>query len=197
MSNLIAPLEYFLEGGSPVFAPQRAVASATRHLSVYRVENFKLERVCSLDEFRTAVCVSGMMLVTYALEMLPLSGYDTAWRTDFEFTDVPTLQTMVAQGNSPMLIEGAIRLRKDWPKNSGRLPGYQGGMAGYARVFDACWTERRQMLETEYGVSSVYPRLKEIIKYLKTKGLRLEHEKLIHTVFGALHKSAMLQYLDL
>jgi hypothetical protein len=196
MSNLIAPLEYFLEGGHPEFAPHRAVANATRHLSVYRVENFRLERVCSLDEFRTVVSVGGMMMLTFALEMLPLKGLATSWRTEFEFKDVPTLQTMVAQGNSPMLIEGANRLRKNWPNHAGRLTGYQGGMTGYGRIWDACWLERRQVLDAEHGVASVYPRLKEIMKYLKTKGFRLEHEALIHTAFGALQKSSMLQFLD-
>jgi hypothetical protein len=198
MTNLLAPLDYFLEGGHSEFAPHRAVAKNTRHLSVYRVENFRLERVCSLDEFRMAVSMSGMLMLTFALEMLPVKGYAAVWREEPEFKDLATLQTMVAQGNNPMLIEGAHRLRNQWPKGFSKLSGYQGGVEGYGRLWDACWLEKRQLVDTTlHGVASVYPRVKEAIKYLKVRGHRIEHEQLINDVLGALQKSHMLQFLDM
>jgi hypothetical protein len=198
MTNLTAPLEYFLEDGRSEFAPHRAVAKATRHLSVFRVDNFKLERVCSLDEFRMAVSMGGMLMLAYALDTLPTKGYAATWREEHEFKDLPTLQAMVAQGNHPMLVEGAMHLRNQWPNRFSSLSGYQGGVEGYGRLWDACWLDKRQVVDTTlHGVASFYPRVKEAIKYLKSTGLQLEHEQLINTVLGAMQKSHMLQFLDM
>jgi hypothetical protein len=174
------------------------VANHTRHLSVYRVEDFKLARVCSLDEFRVVVSMGGMLMLSFVLEMLPTRGHEAVWSDEYEFKDVPALQAMLAQGNSPMLIEAALHLRNQWPRRYSNLSGYQGGAEGYGRLWDACWLEQRQVVDTTlHGVSSFYPRVKEALKYLKVRGHRTEHEQLINTVLGTLQKSHMLQFLDM
>ncbi|KVP16979.1 hypothetical protein [Burkholderia ubonensis] len=199
MSNLTAPLTYFLEGGAPEFAEERKTASATRHLSVFRVENYKLVRVCSIDEFRVAVSLAGMLMAVYAFEARLASDPGLTWFSG-EFANVATAQAMVAQGNNPLLIETAIRLSRGsaWPKSTCLVKGYQGGMEGYGRLGRACWTPHRQVVDlSEHGVSSVYPRVKEAIKHLKSKGLFVEYEQLIHTVLGVIQHTSHLQFLDI
>ncbi|KWA84066.1 hypothetical protein WL29_22125 [Burkholderia ubonensis] len=201
MSNLTAPLEYFLQGGAPEFNDARKAANATRHLSVYRVDNYKLVRVCSLDEFRVAVSMAGMLMAVFAFEEQLARDPSIKWLSDAEFSTVAAAQALVSQGNSPLLVETAIRLWQSgaWPKHSRLIKGYQGGIEGYGRVACACWTPGRQSVDlTEHGVSSFYPRTKEAVKHLKREGLKLEHEQLIHDVFGPIQTGTwFLQFLDM
>ncbi len=195
MSNLTAPLDYFLDGSSPEFAEHRAVANATRHLSVFHVQDFKLVRVCSLDEFRTAVSMAGMVMLVFALDACT----SATGRLAMEFKDLSKLMPMVSQGNHPMLIEGAITLRSHWPKEVNKLTGYQAGTEGYGRLCDACWPRKGQLVDTTlHGIASVYPRVKEALKYLqKHRGYSVAHEQLIHTVFGVIQQARHLQFLDM
>jgi hypothetical protein len=195
MSNITAPLDYFLEGGSSEFSEHRAVAGQTRHISVFHVQDFKLVRVCSLDEFRMAVSMAGMVMLAFALD----ECRGATGRMASEFKDVAALHAMVSQGNHPRLIEAAIALRANWPREVTRLTGYQAGTEGYGRLCDACWPMKWQMVDTtQHGIASVYPRVKEALKYLKThRGYTFAHEPLIHTVFGVLQKAHHLQFLDM
>ncbi|KVP75137.1 hypothetical protein WJ96_05080 [Burkholderia ubonensis] len=200
MSNLTAPLDYFLDGGAPKYAQARKAAGETRHLSVYRVENYKLVRVCSLHEFRVAVSMAGMLMAVYAFEMRLARDPDTKWFRQAEFSSVSIAQALVSQGNNPLLIEAAIELWQGngWPEDARFLKGYNGGIEGYGRLARACWTPQRQSVDlTEHGVSSVYPRTKAAIKHLKARGLQLEHEQLIHEVFGAMQQTWHFQFLDM
>ena len=201
MSNITAPLDYFLQGSAPEFKEERKAVNETRHLSVFRVEDYKLVRVCSLDEFRVVVSMAGMLMAVFAFEERLALDPGLQWRGGAELSTVAAAQALVSQGNDPLLIETAIAMwnSNGWPKGSRLIKGYQGGIEGYGRLARACWTPRRQSVDlTEHGVSSFYPRVKEAIKHLKRKGLKLEHEQLIHDVLGPIQTGTwFLQFLDM
>lgn len=198
MSKMTAPLDYFLELGQPEFADMRKAVSEGRHLSVFRLENHKLVRVCSLDEMRIAVAISGVLMLAYVREELatlyPSRSFpNLAWAPEGS-----ALFSLVSQGDSPQLMEVGIQLWRAprWPGEVYRLKGYQGGLEGFGRLSRSTWHSGCQMFDTtEHGISSVGPRVKEALKLLKTKGYPVAHEKLINQVLSAIQKSAVLLFL--
>lgn len=203
-------LENFLTSRSPVHAEPREFGAATQHLGVYRTEDYKLVRVCSLSELRVAVALSGMVMAAYALEKRLAEDPTVVLDLPSELSDLRTLQHAVAQGDSPLLIEGALDLwkagdipswsesRHAWPKGTGKVSGYQGGVEGFVRLVKACWTPRLPWFDTsEHGISSVLPRTKEALKHLRTKhGIPVAHEAAILDIMGQLQKTRLLQFLE-
>lgn len=201
MSNLTAVLDNFLQGGHSGYTEARQVAKATQHLSVYRVKDFELVRVCSLDEFRVVVSMAGMLMAVCAFEARQLAtGSDFVWRSAAELSTVHAAQTLVSQGNHPLLVETAIDLwdRGDWPEDSRWLPGYRGAMEGYGRLACACWTQGAHFVDlSEHGVSSVYPRTMQALKRFKKCGVPVEHEELITDVLGVMPQAWHLHFLNM
>lgn len=215
MTGFTAAVDNFLDYPTPRFEAARAVGRATRGLSVYRAENFRLVRVCSLTELRAAVAMAGMAMAAYALEMCQ-AKYEDAFlafgSAATELADLPTLQHAAAQGNTPLLIEGILQIKDGgqphpvrrgvrysglWPKGTAKVAGYQGGVEGLIRLSAACWTEGRQWLDTnEHGISSVLPRAKAAFKHLRGKGIPVAHEKQALEILGALAITPLLQFLE-
>lgn len=213
MTGFTAAVDNFLDYPTPRFEKARAVGLATRGLSVYRTENFRLVRVCSLTELRAAVALAGMAMAAYALERCQAEYEDAflAFTYAIELTDLPTLQHAAAQGNTPLLIEGILQIKDGgqphpvrkgvrysglWPKGTAKVAGYQGGVEGIIRLSAACWTEGRQWLDmNEHGISSVLPRAKAAFKHLRGRGIPVAHDKRVLEILGALAITPLLQFL--
>jgi hypothetical protein len=223
MTAFTAAMDNFLADDSPGYAAAREVGRSTARLGVFRTENYKLVRVCSLSEMRVAVALSSMVMAAYALERTRAASAGVGMAADStivlalpgggELTDLITLQHAVAHGDSPRLIEGAIDVWRAgqpsshrfgthyshlWPRGTTKLTGYQGGVEGLVRLNAACWTERMPWLDTtEHGISSVLPRTKEALKHMREKlGIPVSHEKTILALLGQLQKTSLLLYLE-
>lgn len=222
MTTFIAPLEHFLDDASPTWSKERELCRATRAIDVYRTENYNLVRVCSLGELRVAVATASMAMAAFALEkVLGASGAaavglapdaSISLGLSSELSDLRTLQHAVAQGESPLLIEGCLEVWKAgfipswhgphyshlWPKGTPSVPGYKVGVEGLIRMARVCWTEGAQWFDTtEHGMSSVLPRTKEAMKHLRvTHGIPVVHEKAILSILEQLQKSWMHVFLE-
>lgn len=223
MTGFTAALENFLAEDTPGYAEARAVGRATQRLGVFRTENYKLERVCSLSELRVAVALSSMVMAAYALEKTRAAASGIGMTADStivlalpgggELTDLTTLQHAVAHGDSPRLIEGAIDVWRAgeppshrfgshyghlWPRGTTKLTGYQAGVEGLVRLNGFCWTEDMPWFNPfEHGISSVLPRTKEALKHMREKlGIPVSHEKTILAIIGQLQKTSLLLFLE-
>jgi hypothetical protein len=222
MTAFTAALDNFLADDTPAYASARELGHATRHVAVFRTENYQLERVCSLAELRVAVALSSMVMAAYALEKTRAAASGIGMTADStivlalpgggELTDLLTLQHAIAQGDSPRLIEGALDVWLAgeppshrygshyghlWPRGTTKLTGYQAGVEGLVRLNGFCWTEHMPWFNPfEHGISSVLPRTKEALKHMREKlGIPVSHEKTILAIIGQLQETSLLVYL--
>jgi hypothetical protein len=209
MTTFLDPLEHFLSESTLAWSSARELGQATRTVAVFRAENYRLARVCSLAELRVAVATASMAMAAYALEMRQAVDSTAVLGLSSELADLNTLCHAIAQGETPRLIEGCLELRNAgelsrysrkeqfWPADTIKLAGYQGGVEGLNRLIRACWTERLQWFDTsEHGISSVLPRTKAAFKHLRAHGLPVAHEKAILAILEPLQQTQLLQFLD-
>lgn len=222
MTGFTAAMDNFLADDTPGYAKEREFGRATHQLSVFRTQNYKLVRVCSLSELRVAVALASMAMAAFALEKTQAASVGVGMTADptivlalpsgGDLCDLLTLQHAVGQGDSPRLIEGALdvwhagqpsshryggQYRHLWPKGTTKLAGYQGGVEGLVRLNAACWTVGRPWLDTnEHGVASVLPRAKAAFKHLRDQGIPVSHDKRVLEILGALAITPLLQFLN-
>lgn len=194
MSNSVIAVENFINSRDEKNRYTRELFRSTSELQVCLIEDYRVVPICSINEYRLIVALAGALMLDFAYEQVAAKGGSISLGAGF--AEYPDLRALLLEGEAPQLIELSIsRSSLDWPRAVYNLPGYSAGIEGFRRLGRVNWDAVSSLDLTAHGISSVYPRTRNAIKNLKSKGLSIRHEKLVTGFFDRITKASQLFFL--